>query len=331
MDNPGGELRRTGSGVVGKEPAETGKGDKPEVKNAKTQVAKASDWTAERVLWFLGLIVVLVVVYVAADKFLVQTAIGKDKPCKVSKKYADLASAKRILWTLHRRPRPARVAIALDDHIVDKRTASTFVRLRPTKRNRRNTPARKGTKVGAFVLGGSLTNEHRGLGFRVFARGTRGRDGRTIHVSVCTRRPADRNEAKPGRYTGTVRVAGYRMRAADIPVVITIKAARTEIALLAVLIALVGAILGAANSKPAEGTTKRGSERGDRLLSFLPFLTGLVAGLVAAAVVYLDDPTFGAERGTDMAKLVFATFAAATSGLSVAAAPSRGLRKKLTR
>jgi hypothetical protein len=94
-----------------------------------------------------------------------------------------------------------------------------------------------------------------------------------------------------------------------------------------------GAALGAANSKDvgvdsnAIGTAAR---RGaNHVLRFLPFVSGFAAGMIAALTVYSDNPTFGAHRGADTARLLIVTFTAATAGLAVTATPARVARKKL--
>jgi hypothetical protein len=186
------------------------------------------------------------------------------------------------------------------------------------------------TRVGAFVLG-TLSDGGRSIGFPVVAQAARSPDGRGLNVDVCTRRPGDRRGTRPGRYVGRVRVAGPLVNSVDVPVEATIKAARTENVLFAILVAVLGAYLGAANSKPAEVDATKVKQRPKLhlLLSLLPFVAGVMAGLVAALAVYADDPTFGAHRGTDTAKLLTATFAAATGGLTVTAPASRGLRRRL--
>jgi hypothetical protein len=185
--------------------------------------------------------------------------------------------------------------------------------------------------IGAFILGADLSDGTRTIGFPIVAEAIRDRDGKNATVAVCALRPEPRSLTRPGRYSGTVRAAGPRVASVDVPVEVTIKGARTETLLFAILIALVGAGIGAANSKPADVSKEKTEEKATRhlLLSLLPFGAGIIAGLVAALVVYADNPTFGANRGADTAKLLAAIFAAATGGLTVTAPPARGARKKL--
>jgi hypothetical protein len=147
-------------------------------------------------------------------------------------------------------------------------------------------------------------------------------------------RPKERKLSRPGRYTGFVRVAGPRLASADIPVLVTIRAAQPELVLLAVLGALLGAALGAANSKDVGVASenvkqKRAPQAANHVLRFLPFVSGFAAGMIAALTVYSDNPTFGAHRGADTARLLIVTFTAATAGLAVTATPARVAREKL--
>lgn len=113
----------------------------------------------------------------------------------------------------------------------------------------------------------------------------------------------------------------------------TIKGAVPETLFLAVLVSVIGA-LGPFSSKP-ENLDKEQLDtkqtRQQRVLASLPVLSGIAAGVLAAFVIYLDDPTWGAERGADTLKFVVAAYAASTAGLAATAAPTKALRGRLAR
>lgn len=128
-----------------------------------------------------------------------------------------------------------------------------------------------------------------------------------------------------------MRVAGPRLRPVDVPVVVTIKGAVPETLFLAVLVSLIGA-LGPFSSKPENLDEEQlNTKQTRRALGWLPVLSGIAAGVLAAFVIYLDDPTWGAERGPDTLKLVVAAYAASTAGLAATAAPTKALRGRLAR
>jgi hypothetical protein len=261
-----------------------------------------------------------------------RSAVGNGGKCFMPS--GDLAASKPARWQVAPRRSKQKVTIALDHFVNEKRVGTTFVALRPTKRNRHRQALPKRNRVGAFVLGGTLSDGSRDIGFPVVAKAVRSRDGRGLNVKVCAMRPKERKLSRPGRYTGFVRVAGPRLASADIPVLVTIRAAQPELVLLAVLGALLGAALGAANSKDVGVASenvkqKRAPQAANHVLRFLPFVSGFAAGMIAALTVYSDNPTFGAHRGADTARLLIVTFTAATAGLAVTATPARVAREKL--
>lgn len=121
------------------------------------------------------------------------------------------------------------------------------------------------------------------------------------------------------------------MNAVDIPVEVTIRAKRLNVALLALLVSALGVVLAAFNAKgPVVDQAKVDKKQKTHLaLRWASPLSGLVAGLSAAFVLYADDPTWGAQLGADATKLLAVTFAAATGGLTVAAPPARAARERL--
>lgn len=285
-------------------------------------------WSINPRAWLAGVGVLIGLAVLAAFLFWLDSETKGEGTCFKQGK-SNLAARKAPLWSLRAPGKP--IKVALDDYVGEARSSSTFAAARPTKLNRSKRPVPPTVRIGAFVRGGSLSDGSRDIGFAVVARASRAQDGRAVDVEICARRSGDRSDSRPGRYTGSVRVAGPRVAPIDVPVEITIKGARTELVLFALVAAILGAAIGAANSKPAEDEAVQTKEkRGAHLaLSLLPFGAGLLAGLAAAATVYFDDPTFGASRGADLAKLLAVTFGAATGGLAVTAPPARGLRNKL--
>jgi hypothetical protein len=112
---------------------------------------------------------------------------------------------------------------------------------------------------------------------------------------------------------------------------LTIRARRLPFLIVALAISIAGAGLAAWNSRSAEVDESKVKEKPIRqfLLTVAPFIGGLIAGIVAAFAVYADDPTWGANLGSDVTKLVAATFAAAVAGLTVIAPVARGTRQRL--
>lgn len=265
---------------------------------------------------------------------LIRGAEGDGADCGFAQAQGNLASVQPVLWEPTDPRSNTRIAIAMDDRVDEARSESLFVPLRATRANRGRASALRGpnVKIGAFVLG-TLSDGRRGIGFPVLAKAERSRDGRGVNVTVCAARSKPRTDSRAGTYKGTVRVAGRNIAPADVPVEVTVKAARTELILFAVFVALLGSALSAVTAWRAKQEDEQDPKhkRVDLLLAVLPFIGGLVAGIVAAFVVYADDPTFGAQRGQDMAKLLTVTFAAATGGLAVTAPPAAAARSRMPR
>ena len=303
----------------------------PNARRARRRTANQK-WSVPARTFLVGAAVVVAVIGLGWVTFtLTRSAQGTGSCFKQSR--ANLASSQPALWSPRAGGATKKIAIALDDFVNDPRRGAASVSVRRTSANRRNRPLPPTVRVGAFVLGGTLTDGTRDLGFPVAARATRTPDGRALDIELCALRPERRSLSRPGRYSGTVRVAGQRVESVDLPVELTIKGARTETLLFGFVIAVIGGIAGAANSKPADVTNEEveAHRKGHAALALLPFAGGIIAGLLAGLVIYWDDPTFGAERGADTAKLLAATFAAATGGLTIAAPATRVLRKKLAK
>jgi hypothetical protein len=244
-----------------------------------------------------------------------------------------VASIKPALWKLTKPTKNAKVVLALDDWVDQPILARSFTRVVPTAANRRKKPLLRGAKVRAFLLGGLATGA-RSLQLQPTATAYRYADGRAIRVVLCAKRSSQTWQfwrESPGRYKGTVHVTGVRLVPVDIPVELTIRAKRLNVVILALVISLIGAFFGAINSKEANVTDEQVAKKPKthRVLRWAPALSGLVAGLAAAFVLYADDPTWGAHLGADTAKLLTVTFAAATAGLTVTAQPARVARQKL--
>jgi hypothetical protein len=238
-----------------------------------------------------------------------------------------VATAQQAKWKLVG-PKGKKIIVAMDDWADEPRRGSSFVRVLPTKKNPTKKPLPQGL-VRAFLLDDLSTGE-RSAELQTEVLAVRSPDGRTVRVALCALSAAsDRNS--PGRYKGTVRVATRNALSAEIPVELTIKARRLNVAFLALLISLIGACLTAFNTRSVNLTqAERDKKKKTQLtLDWAPFLSGLVAGLAAAFVVYADDPTWGAHLGADTAKLFTVTFAAASAGLTVTAAPARAAQRRL--
>jgi hypothetical protein len=278
-------------------------------------------WTA----WIVVPLALLTVLTVG----LARGSEGDGIDCHFSQGKKDLGSTKPILWEATVKAN-SKMTISLDDYVDEERTGRIPVSLKATKKGRGKLLG-KHARVGAFIRGGALSDGQRDIGFPVIARAVREPDGHGLKVVVCAARDKPRAKSRPGLYKGIVRVSGANIASAEIPVEIRVKAARTELILFALFIAVLGAGLTAATARRStaeEATTPRHTAL-DRALALLPFMSGVVAGVVAGIVVYIDDPTFGAQRGKDMAKLLTITFAAATAGLAVTSAPARVARNRL--
>ena len=242
-----------------------------------------------------------------------------------ARRSADLARVGRPRWSLAR-PRNAKLTVALASPVEQAHKAAAWVNVKRVRGTRRPSLPR-GAKVGAIVLPSLPANRSESMGFPLYAKAVRTRDGASVMVTVCVRRPADRSLSAPGRYTGRVRVAGPSLRSATIPYVVTIKAALPEMVGLALLVSLIGA-LGPFSSRPSEASREELKTLWQRFLALLPVVSGLLAGLLTAFLVYADDPTWGAQRGSDTINLLVAAYAASTLGLAATALPVRALRKR---
>lgn len=285
-------------------------------------------WGGDKKEWLIGAgIGVLVVGVVIVLHFALR---GDQGDCPEQSRQ-NLASAAPPLWTLSKPEKDTQVGVALEHYVQEPRYGTVFVTVRPTSRNKKHAPLPPKAPIGAFLLGGNLSDGTRALSFPLVATARRSPDGRAIHVSVCAERPSDRSDDRPGEYGGTLRVVGRRVQAVDVPVTLTIKGSWKEAVAIIFVVSLLGAAVAASNSKPPEVTQDQVQQKRTRhlLLSLLPFLTGLIAGLVAGLIVYADDPTWAAERGADIAKLVGVTFAAATGGLTAAAPAARAARQRI--
>jgi hypothetical protein len=296
------------------------------------QFAKAVS-IAIGVLLVLGLAAVLVAASKAFWPYLSAEGSGSCPPGQS----ANVASTKRPQWKLTA-PKDAKVVLAMDDWVNQPIEARSFVRVRATGSSRRKKPLPASTKLRAFVLGG-LARETRSLQLQPTAIAARAPDGRSVQVTLCARRLAPDLKfwrESPGRYTGTLRVAGQRASGAEIPVELTIRAQRYLVALTALLASLLGAGVAAWNARPAQVDSDAVRDAGRRyrfadfVLLIAPFVGGLIAGLLAAFTIYADDPTFGSNLGSDGPKLITAAFAAAAVGLTVTAPVARGTRQRLS-
>ena len=228
--------------------------------------------------------------------------------------------------------RNAKISLAMDDWIDQPIKARSFARVRPTAKHP-NAPLAKGTKVRGFILGG-LATKARSLQLQPTATAYLTPDRRAVQVVLCAKRSTAVWKVwreSPGRYNGTIRIGGQRVQAVEIPVELTIRAKRLNVAILALLVSLFGALFAALNARDAKVDQDKVEKRKRThwFLIIAPLVSGLIAGLAAAFALYADDPTWGAQLGSDVAKLVTVTFAAATAGLTLTAPPARAARQKL--
>jgi len=220
------------------------------------------------------------------------------------------------------------MVVAMDDWVDKPRRGYAPVRVVPMTTNRKKLPLPR-SLVRAFLTDGLSTAE-RSADVQTQALAVRSPDGRTVRLTLCAvASAADRSS--PGRYKGTLRVAARNAVSTEIPVELTIRARRLNVLLLALLISLVGACLTAFNTRSVNLTAAQLAQKKktQTTLAWAPFVSGLIAGLAAAFVVYADDPTWGAQLGADTAKLFAVTFAAASAGLTVTAAPARAAQRRL--
>ena len=96
-------------------------------------------------------------------------------------------------------------------------------------------------------------------------------------------------------YAGIVRVAGPRLEGLDIPIEVTIKGARTDDAPYRVFRCFLGAAIGVVNAKRPDVETSAMNRR-QQAVAWLPFVGGVIVGLLAALTLYLDDPTWATAR-----------------------------------
>jgi hypothetical protein len=240
----------------------------------------------------------------------------------------NLVAGDKPKWRLDKKR--ATISVALDDFVEHPRTGRTGVAVEPTRWNKQQPQLPSHTSVGAFIPGGGLTTGERPLGFTPVTRGRRDQDGAGVGVAVCAKR-RNRSDTKPGHYSGIVRVAARSTASVDVPLAITVKADRRVAVMLALLVAVVGAIGAGSNSRPAKVPAEKVSEHKvvHTTLWFMPLAIGALAGTAAGVFAYVDDPTWGANVGTDYGKAIGAAFAAATGGLTVLAPVSRGARQKI--
>jgi hypothetical protein len=294
--------------------------------------ARATRWVNGLLPWLeTAVLALLLAGLIGLGCWLVASFLdGEDSDCATPER-PDLALAGRARWRLVA-PSNARLVVALGSSLNQAHDAGAAVSVRRVPRGKSATAMPAGAVVGAFVPSGSLARRARSLGFKPVASAMRNRDGRSVRVQLCVRRPEDRTISGPGRYTGRVVVAGPRLRPTSVPVVVTVKAAVPELILLALAASLLAALL-SSSSRPSDATQEEldADRRSQRILQALPLISGIAAGLIAAFVLYADDPTWGAKRGADMAELFFAAFAAAAVGLTTTVKPTRALRRRSAR
>jgi len=281
----------------------------------------------------LALTIIVGLAVVVGGGLLAFDPIGKeDGSAKACAKNGDtnLTPRGKPAWALAK-PQGAKLAVALAYHVGEPRRASSYVKVK--RMGRGGAPALpRGSRVGAFVLGGGLSDGTQGMGFAPVAVASRARDGRSVRVALCVERPTERDLSAPGTYTGKVRVAGPRLRPVDVPVSVSIKGNLIEPALVAIFVAILGA-LAPFTTRPEEADEEdiKKHQTTQRVLAWFPFVSGVLAGLLAAFLIYADDPTWGLQRGSDTFKLVVATYAAASAGLAASALPTKAARRGLAR
>lgn len=255
---------------------------------------------------------------------------GHDDKCEGNSGAGAFSGQGKPKWRLKKNGTgDSTVTISLEDYIDTTRGDTAFVEVVPIGRNPARPRLPKQQPIRAFILGGTLSDGARSLGFRPEVTHSRAPDGSGVNVCVSADRPADRSASKPGTYQGTVRVTGERVQAVDIPATVRIKASRIETALLALLVAVISASIVFVTQRQPRTEADRAAESATyRALGYLPLITGVIAGLAAALVVYADDPTWGAERGADTLKLITATFAAAAAGLTASVPVARAAQRR---
>jgi hypothetical protein len=254
------------------------------------------------------------------------SAEGDGKDCR-GQRPAGVATVRPARWRLARPAPTTKIVVALDDWANRPRRDAKAVLVFPSLTNTTRPALPQAVRVRAFLLG-RLSSSNHTLQFQPTVSTQRTLDGRAILVEVCAKQPSSRDNP-PGRFKGTIRVAGKRVSSVDLPVEVTIRAKRQNILIAAVLISLLGALLARYNAKDADVTEpeRKEAKKTHFVLDWLPFLSGVAAGLAAAFTLYADDPTWGEHLGSDFAKLLTVTFAAATAGLTVTAPPARAARE----
>jgi hypothetical protein len=260
---------------------------------------------------------------------------GTDDTCHGKDDDGPISNQGRPMWRLKKSAGgEGAINISLADYVDTARKGTAFAEVAPTRRTGLRPGLPKNHPIRAFIRGGTLTDGDQSLGDTPEVTHRRAPDGSGVNVCVSTERLGDRNATAPGEYKGRVRVTGKRVQAVDLPVTVRVKAARTETALLALLVALISAgivFLTQRHAPEGEEPADRKKRTQYKALGYLPLISGIIAGLVAALVVYADDPTWGAERGADTLKLVTATFAAAAAGLTATVPVARGAQRQVAR
>ncbi|CAN5458795.1 hypothetical protein BH20ACT18_BH20ACT18_11100 [soil metagenome] len=242
----------------------------------------------------------------------------------------NLAAGTAPEWRLEKKPQ-AKISIALDDFVEHTRYGRATVAVVSTKANKDRPQLPPNARIGAFIPSGGVATGDRDLGFTPLARGRRAPDGASVDVNVCAKRPGDRGETKAGRYSGTVRVAGRSITGVEVPIEVTVKRDRRFAFIVAMFAALAGAVAAGANSRPADVSSEQVKKKPKihDALWFMPLLIAVIAGTAAGVFIYVDDPTWGADLAGDLGKLIGASLAAATGGLTALAPVSRGARRTI--
>ena len=283
-----------------------------------------------RALKILGVIVGAVVVVIAAKTFVPYvSAEGSGSDTCAPQEHVDVASDEPAQWKLALPVQTTKLVVALEDWVKQARRGSQPVLVSPTAINKKQPTIPANVKLAAFLLASPSSGE-RSLQTEPIVSVTREPDGRSIRVDLCAYRDSSRSDPA-GRYAGTVRIAGPRIASVDLPIEITVRVKRQNVALYALLVSILGALLAQYSTKDAEVSAEKIAKKPKThfVLKWLPFASGLAAGLAAAFVIYADDPTWGAHLGSDVAKLLSVTFVAATGGLTVIAAPAKAAQERI--
>lgn len=278
----------------------------------------------------LVVIVGAVLIVIAARMFVPYlSAEGSGSETCTPQQHVDVASDKPAQWKLALPTQTTKLVVALEDWVKQARRGSQPVLVSPTAINKKQPTIPASVKLAAFLLASPSSGE-RSLQAEPIVSAQREPDGRSIRVDLCAYRDSTRSDPA-GRYTGTVRIAGPRIASVDLPIEITVKVKRQNVALYALLVSILGALLAQYSTKDADLTAAQvaAKKKTQFVLKWIPFASGLVAGLAAAFVIYADDPTWGAHLGSDVAKLLSVTFVAATGGLTITAAPAKAAQERI--